>query len=141
MESSKSELPRPWVGQAAFVIGCGPSANIHDLEELRGLNVVLTNYAYRICPHAEFLHFTDAGYPLFNEEIKNNYKGKTITYNYTDYPNPTYKLKNKSYFGLSLEQDSLGHGNNSGSGAFNCAVLLGAKRISLIGFDMRVVAG
>lgn len=43
--------------------------------------------------------------------------------------------------GFSFEQDHIHYGSNSGFQAINLALLLGCKRIVLVGFDMRLVSG
>lgn len=43
--------------------------------------------------------------------------------------------------GLALDQQSLITGRNSGYQAINLAVLSGAKRILLLGYDMRFIQG
>lgn len=49
-------------------------------------------------------------------------------------------VKSEAKPGLSFEQGVIHTGANSGYQALNLAVLLGAKRIVLLGFDMRKVA-
>lgn len=46
-------------------------------------------------------------------------------------------LKQGHHSGLSLENDTLNTGGNSGYQAINLAVLLGAVKIVLLGFDMQ----
>jgi hypothetical protein len=43
--------------------------------------------------------------------------------------------------GFSRRQDVIHYGHNSGFQALNLAILLGAARIVLVGFDMRIVDG
>lgn len=45
-------------------------------------------------------------------------------------------LENAGPIGLSLKEDTICYGDNSGYAAVNVAVLLGAKRIMLLGYDM-----
>lgn len=46
-------------------------------------------------------------------------------------------LKNVGRLGLSLEPGEINHGSNGGYQAINLAVHLGAKRLLLLGYDMK----
>lgn len=49
-------------------------------------------------------------------------------------------LRDYGYLGLSDHDDGICHGHNSGYQAINLAVMLGARRILLLGFDMKAAA-
>lgn len=46
-------------------------------------------------------------------------------------------LRDYGYIGLSSHADGICHGHNSGYQAINLAVMLGARRIILLGYDMK----
>jgi len=50
-------------------------------------------------------------------------------------------IKGEHKPGLSFDPGIIHYGSNSGYQALNIAVLMGAKRIILLGFDMRRIAG
>lgn len=69
------------------------------------------------------------------------YRGNWITGSndpvFTDHPQVNV-LKLTGQRGLELDRGGLRHGSNSGYQAINLAVHLGAKRIVLLGYDMKV---
>lgn len=77
------------------------------------------------------------GHRSFHEMI---YSGFWITIDpgFFDHPQVHF-LKSTGQRGLELDPSCLRHGSNSGYQAINLAVHLGAKKIVLLGYDMKVV--
>jgi len=136
--------PDLWKDETAFIIGGGPSLLEHDLRRITGRKVIVTNNAYRIFPEAQILHFADHVWYTWHKEELKTFKGhitcSSTGYAQSAYPPSIKHLPKKSNKGLSENIKHL-HGNNAGHQAINLAVLLGAKNIILLGFDMKFVGG
>ena len=153
MEARKVHPHRPvweilqdgaWKGQAAFLIGGGPSLKGFDFERLRGLGrVIAINRALEYIPWADILFFMDNRfYQMVHKkpEMKEKweaFQGIKIFLNmagrlYED----VYSVRKLGRVGLSNSlKTGIFHGNNSGVGAINLAFCLGAKPIYLLGYD------
>jgi hypothetical protein len=126
-----------------IVAASGPS-----LSELaaacRGLPIVAVNDSHRILPHAEILYACDAkwwdvhsGCPDFAGE-KWSCHG-SASHNDKMATAHRYGLnlvRGEDGEGFSLDPSKIHYGSNSGFQAINLAILFGAKRILLVGFDM-----
>jgi len=130
---------RRFEGQDVYIIGGGPSLSDFDWKDLEHKNTIGCNSAFRlgsricnICFFSDYLWF-EKFYTLLSQ-----YKGLLITH----YP----KFKNKDEDWLywmergikhGLYNDKLCYGGNTGCGAINLALLMGAKRVLLLGFDCK----
>lgn len=125
--------------QDVYIVGGGPSLSGFNWDDLKDKNVIGCNSAFRlggqICPITLFsdLLWFEAFYDLLAE-----YTGTVITH----YP----KLKESSVEWLhwmergtkkGLYKDRLAYGGNTGCGAINLALIMGAKRVFLLGFDCK----
>lgn len=125
-----------------IVAATGPSLTPAMAVLCRGAPVVAVNDAYRLFPWAEVLYACDPdwwavhhGCPDFAGEKWSSHE-----------PGSNDKLALAARYGLRLVrgQDGEGfafhqaihYGSNSGFQAINLALLMGAKRILLVGFDM-----
>ena len=126
-----------------IVAASGPS-----LSELapscRGLPIVAVNDSYRILPHADILYGCDekwwdvhAGCPDFTGEKwschgdaqHNDKRSAAGRYG-------LHLVQGVDAEGFSLDPSKIHYGSNSGFQAINLAILFGANRILLVGFDM-----
>ncbi len=135
---------RTWPGQTAVVLGCGPSLTGQDVDLCRAnsLLVVAVNDAWRLAADAEVLYSSDiawwrqyAGMPDFaglkysiHQDNRNAWR---------KLPADIQLLENTGDVGLETAPSGLRTISNSGGAAINLAVHLGARRIILLGFDMR----
>lgn len=133
-------IPRLWPGATAVSIGGGPSMTQAQADYVRGrAKVVAINDAYRLAPWADLFYFCDFRWfewhkhgllPLggIKVTLENNYiAGRGV-----------FCIKNRGVTGLwTNPPDGVCTGRNSGYQVINLLVLLGVKRIVLLGYDMK----
>lgn len=130
-----------WSGQDVFIVGGGPSLRTFDMDRLSGLNVIGCNEAFILGPRlVQGIFFSDAKWFVRrNRELEEycNRGGSVFTHEEAlRFHNlPWLKVLKRSSEHLST--DSVIFGRNSGSGAINLALLLGARRVFLLGFDCK----
>jgi len=145
-EDGYSEVIPLWKGETVVLIGGGPSLTQHQIDVVRAFDVctIAINDAYSLAPWADVCYFADAkwwGWHKDKEDFKNFVGQKcsiqTSKENIKDSCVHFIKNAHEPYhgFGLSLEPDRIVTGRNSGYQALNIAVLAGAKKIVLLGFD------
>lgn len=128
-----------WNHQDVFIIGGGNSLEHFDWNLLRDKNTIGCNDAFKrghkICK------ICILGDPLWFQSFKRElvrYKGIVFTNSSqlqkTNLP-WLWTMPRKFY---GLYKDALGWNSNTGAVAVNLALLLGAKRIFLLGFDMHL---
>jgi hypothetical protein len=140
-----------WKGKKAFIVGGGPSLQGFDFKKLKGHRVIGCNRAYEFFDptiafsmDTRFLHWVLGGkygadaLSRFNKY--GGYKVWLLTYvaslREEIFYVPAYSSYEKSKKAFPMKSgDGLGHGINSGYGALNLAVCLGANPIYLLGFD------
>lgn len=126
-----------WDNETVYIVGGGPSLSNFDWKRLEGKKVIAINRAFEVLPSADVLYWTDSRFwKWYGNEIK-KFKGLKVTcrpYSPISYDVILLKaVNNKPY---ESDPSHISHGNNSGYGAINLAVKLGAKKIYLLGFDM-----
>jgi hypothetical protein len=127
-----------WAGETVYIIGGGPSLIDFDWSKLSGKKTIAVNKSILSYPNADVMYWTDSRvYGWYKNEI-DKFKGLkySIRHNVT-YTSDVKVLRKGNKFGLEDSKDAICHGNNSGYAAINLAYLLGAKRIILLGYDMR----
>lgn len=124
-----------------YCVGGGPSLKGFTWNKLAGRRVIAVNRAYETCPNAEAVYFSDLRFWLWHRDGLLAHKGRLITgAKHVSHPRvETWLLTGKS--GLELSNGKLKSGNNSGYAAMNLAVHLKARRIILLGYDMRFLDG
>lgn len=139
-------VPKLWaVSDLAVLIGSGPSLTEDDVAACRGRRVVAISDAIRLAPFADVLYSSDQrwwnfydGWPSFT-----GLKVGMATPEHKKKPGraDVLWLRNTGYTGLEGDpgglRTGLAGGANSGFQAVNLAVHLGAKRILLLGYDMK----
>ena len=139
-------VPR-WTG-TAIVAATGPSLTEEVAEICNGYNVVAVNDAYKLIPFAPVLYACDAAWWRHHKTCPGFTGEKWSTHD--DRGNK--KIDVAEAYGVHLVQGRKGggfstnpafihYGSNSGFQATNLAILFGATRIVLVGFDMRSVGG
>lgn len=136
-----------WRGQRCFIVGGGPSLLGFDFNRLRGDRVIAVNMAFYNVPFADIVFGMDK--PLigdilsgkFGEDCRRVFAGFAGVKIWMDiaggeYPADIRLVPSAGQTGWtkSLEQ-GLCHGQNSGYGALNLAMILGADPIYLLGYD------
>jgi hypothetical protein len=154
-----------WVGDTVVIIGGGPSLTPADVvlvqaAHTRGdVHCIVVNDAYLLAPWADVHYAADSHWHKWHTDgiaragytaeqvaaLWANFAGQKCSIqnsggNITDHA--VHMLRNKDFpnhgVGLSLDPQALVTGRNSGFQALNLAVLAGAKRILLLGFDGQV---
>jgi len=126
-----------WEGQDAFVIGGGPSLKSFDYDLLVGRNVIGCNDAYKLgAKICGWCHFGDSDWFLKHRSRLLGYGGRIST--------SLYDLLNNDFGVLVVRRkdngvhlDAVGWNGNTGTGALNLALLAGATRVFLLGFDRK----
>lgn len=135
-------IPRIWPGETVVCIGTGPSLTPADVEYCRDrARVIVVNDAYTLAPWADALYACDAKWWKWHRGAP-GFEGLKYTLEQKVVPPPVLypgveRLRNFGRAGLSLDPEGLKVGFDSGYQAINLAVLLGASRIILLGYDMR----
>lgn len=128
-----------------LILGSGPSLSQTDIDYARGhdhVKVIAVNDTYRLAPWADFLYSSDRAW-----WEQNNMAPEFRRTRYTqDRNNRTWLadvkrrgmmvLHGENLDGVSTTPGTIHLGGNSGFQAMNLAVLFGATRIILTGFDM-----
>lgn len=127
-----------WDGETAFLLGCGPSLCVDDVDRLRGRRVIAINDAYLLAPWAEYLYFCDQSWWDQNrDQVEEIFYGRRIVTLRNEIDGVS-RLRCSGVDGLETDPGAIRHGCNSGYQAINFAYHLGAKLIVLLGYDMRV---
>jgi len=143
-------LPRMYEGQTVFVIGGGPSIKHMNLKLIKDRPVLGCNDAFRLGDWVDWLVFADMRWWRWNwEEVaqwKNREQVISLVPQLLDgraerWPWLKILRRDESRFGISVEPDTLCWNRGCGGTAINAAYLLGALRVVLLGFDMRMVDG
>lgn len=116
--------------------------------------VIAVNDAYRLLPYADILYACDAGWwRIHIEDVRASFHGEKWTTHEGNKPDQVnYKgdfpadwgvrfVRGRDGQGFSADPRVLHYGSNSGFQAINLALLKGATRVILVGFDMRRVEG
>ena len=137
-----------WSGETVAIFGGGPSLTQEQVNACRGFRSIAINDAYLLAPWADVLYFPDVRWWKWHrnrEEFKrfsgmkvsiDNHAPETVT-------DPDVTVLKDLSFGsmtdgrLSREPGGVYTGRNAGYQAINVAVLFGAKRIILLGYDMK----
>lgn len=116
-----------------------------------GFRVIAVNDAYRLMPWADILYACDAGWWKVHNGAPGLTHGERWTTHEGDKPDESnYKgdlppewrinlVRGRNGDTFSTNPAMIHYGGNSGFQAVNLAILKGATRIVLVGFDMRVI--
>ena len=148
------QAPRLFSGQDVFVLGNGPSLQNDPLERLAGKNVIAVNSAAFVLPKiVKVLFFGDARWYWLNKPAVQALDALKVTLSkyWVDETGSRREepcsgepgictMRQKGQSGLTLACDALAWNMSSGGAAVNLASHLGAKRIILLGYDMKLGA-
>jgi hypothetical protein len=131
---------RLWPESTVVCIGGGPSLTPEDVNACRDrARVILINDAYRIAPWGDVLYAADSKWWREHQGVP-SFTGPKYSLQPESAIWPDVQvLENTGFDGLELQPTGLRNGLNSGYQAINLAVHLGARRIVLLGYDMRAV--
>ena len=140
-------VSRLWPGETVVCVASGPSLTDDDVQYCRGkARVIVVNDNYTKAPWADALFASDLKWWAYHEGVP-SFQGLKFSLGATWTPQAIENdgqrwgvqvLKCGRETGLSLQPDTLAHGQNGGYQAINLAVLLGASRIILLGYDLQL---
>lgn len=160
------QIPRVWEGGDVWVMGGGPSVpgqfGIPDkvvhavvsgtsqpdvyspyMSRLHDKHVIGINVAYLLGNWVDFVFFGDKGFFLKHQERLSKFPGLKISSlpRTNDMNWVKYLPRDRGHpRGISTSSRMVSWNGNSGSAAISVAAHAGAKRIILLGFDMKVDA-
>jgi hypothetical protein len=149
-----------WVGESVVLLGAGPSLTLEQIAMVQDAHTqgrcrcIAVNDTYLVAPWADVQYAADVEWHRWHTEgiakpvlgltaqdVRErwaSFAGEKCTVQYmgSERPGPAvHMLKIAGLTGLSADTGALVTGKNSGFQALNLAVLAGANRIILIGFD------
>lgn len=132
--------PSPdWEGLDAYVVGGGPSLRRFPWDKLKNRNVIGCNGAFslgsEICPIVVFGDLK--WWKNYQEQLK-KYTGIVVTNAPALKDDPCPWLWKMERISKGLDKKALGWNGNTGSLGINLALILGARRVYLLGFDMKL---
>jgi hypothetical protein len=135
MTKTFATVPRLFPMSTVVCIATGPSLCAEDVEMCRGQHVIAVNDAGRLlCQWADILYACDT---RFWQHYKGVPEFKGLKYSLTPTPyKDVQQLRNTGVDGIETDPSGLRTGQNSGYQGMNLAVLLGARRIILLGYDL-----
>jgi hypothetical protein len=133
-------VPQLWPNSTVVLIASGPSLTQEDVDYVQHkAKVIVVNDNYKRAPWADILYACDhswwdthQGVPEF-KQMKWTQDKMTVS----KWPEINF-IPGKHSPGLSLDNKLIHFGANSGYQSLNIAVHLGAKKILLLGFDMKL---
>jgi len=134
-------VPRIWNGGTCFMLGGGPSLRAIDVDRLRGHHVISINISYKIAPWADAMFFADCRWLPTHGDGLVDFPGLKVTCcsQHVNKPGIKVVVKKNAPYGLARDPHQLFWNLSSGACAIGLAVHLGARRIVLLGYDMRRV--
>lgn len=149
-------VPRAWPGATAVILASGPSLSREQLEHVQRerwrLRVIAINNTGFAAPWADVLYACDDLWWMANRWGR-DFPGLKVSHAENDMAGilakegvrllrlvtrePRPHQGRGAAGGLSLDPGAIVSGKSSGYQAINLAVLLGAKRIVLLGYDMK----
>lgn len=138
----KMWTPKPiWRGQSVYIVGGGPSLKSFQWEALFDRTVLGCNAAFYKGPDLiPFTIFGDCAFLHQHRAGLNNYVdggGIVFTNSRCTQNAPTWlRVLPKKENGLGTIE--LGWNGNTGASAINLALMLGARKVFLLGFDMQL---
>lgn len=158
-------VPKIWEGGDVWIIGGGPSITkqfgvsqkvVYDvvmgkqplslyspfMESIHKKHVIGINVAYMIGDWVDMVFFGDSSF--FDQHKNNLYNFPNLKVSCAPQTAkfPWVKTVNKDPshpFGISTNPSTVSWNKNSGGSAISVAVHMGAKRIFLLGFDMKLI--
>lgn len=143
--------PEPlFAGETVFCVASGPSLTQETCDRLRGRRVIVVNSSWRLAPWADVLFFTDSGWFEANRAVVTAWEGLVVSMSRTAKRELPDKVKRVRGFGQPtfpprrfppLGDPHILQGRSSGHTAIALAIGLGASRVAMVGYDMRLVNG
>lgn len=137
------KIPPLWAGETVYIIGGGPSINDLDLGPLKEKRTIGVNVAFKHYPWVDVVYFGDCSlYTALKDDLL-LYRGLKLSscgrVPAKGWPGVKRVSRGRPSGIETSRRDRIAWNSCSGSSAINIAYWLGAKRIVLLGFDMRRV--
>ena len=148
--------PEMWTGKTCYIIGGGPSLEGFDFTPLHGQHVIGCNDAYSLGPWVDVCLFGDWGWWVIHGVDRVVHDGKKrdhdgllrfpgLIVSNTPPKNmpkiihtcPRVLPMRRQAEGIPMRRDVLTWYDNCGAAAIHLALLFGATRVVLLGFDMK----
>lgn len=130
-----------WTNCQAVIIASGPSLTQEQANLTQGQKVIAINDNYRLTPWADILYACDHKWWQWHHEQTKFFKGIKVTQDKKAAQEYDINyIESAANTGLSTDPDIIHQGFNSGYQAINLAYNLGARKIILIGYDMKLGA-
>lgn len=145
MKPAYWRVPAIWPGDTFAILGGGPSITAEQVVACKGrARVIAINDQLRLAPWANVHYFCDNKWWKWHHGASwyTAFEGLRITLENPDVcaqDRSCNPVQNVGATGLCAARNGVMTGRNSGYQAINLAVHLGAKRILLLGFDMRAI--
>ena len=133
-----------WKGLTVFILGGGASLRGFDYERLRGRTVLAINEAAAFASWADALYFQDWAWFDSKRRLIGDWRGEIFTTcrrAKADSPERVRLMITESRPDFLPGAQVFRRGRSSGHSAISLAIGVGAARIVLLGFDMRLVDG
>lgn len=140
-------IPRIFEGQTCAVVAGGPSLQGFDWERLRGVPLVAINRALEVLPFAPVLWWSDSRFWRMHRAAIEAHAAiwkATCQINYIpedNVPGVVTQYRFTGHSGFDDNRKNLRSGNNSAYACIHLLAHLGARKIVLLGVDMRHGAG
>jgi hypothetical protein len=121
------DLPLIYEGKDVTIVGGGSSLTNFDFGRLKG-EIIAINHSIRFVPYSTAWVFSDMPFYVKNLKLIEQYEGYCIS-------RISAKYVNTIKFGNSRVDYLVMKANNSGFTAMVVALMLGARKIYLLGFD------
>jgi hypothetical protein len=128
-----------YLGETIYIVGGGPSLNGFNFSSLKDKVTIAVNKSFKYLSNPSAVYWSDTRvYQWYHEELD-----KLNCLKVTNKPLPSgapgvVNLLNTGKHGLDKDPRCIRDGGNSGYAAMNLAYHLGAKKIVLLGFDMKI---
>lgn len=130
------------LGETVYIVGGGPSLNGFDFSTLDDKYTIAVNKSFLSLKNPTAIYWSD--YRVFrwyqNEILQHQNTLKVTNKPQPDHP-AIINLLSTGKHGLEKDPHGVRDGGNSGYAAINLAYHLGAKKIILLGFDMKTIEG
>lgn len=129
---------RIWQSSTAYILGGGPSLKSMDLSPLHDKRVIGVNNAYQLGDWVDVCWFGDSQWYDNHRERLEQFPGMRVhcCNRHADRPGTKRIMRGKPV-GIDPRPSFIAWNGNSGASAINLAYHFGAKRVVLLGFDMK----
>ncbi len=146
MHTSKPwDVPPMWNGDTVYILGGSPSLASENLSLIHNKRCIGVNDSFRLGSWVDVCWFGDERWLDWNRKCLRKFGGVKaccVPSLLTKPPIQGIKVLDRGRpQGIETRRGIVSWNNNSGGSAINLAYHLGAKRIVLLGFSMKVING